>query len=170
MCNCYLLTSRGTLMPGDTDGIVTDGLVEVTAPQGKVYTVQTCNLVSQEDGEQMLRQKRGEQLAAEGYDAKRRNDGSFRVYSEDRHGEHGGYIVTETSCTCPDFIKRGQPCKHVYGLCHLLHIIAANKAAQRAAVITVQPVAAVEEAPLAPATRVKPSARLAAMIAHDGWE
>jgi hypothetical protein len=172
MCNCYLLTQRGTLMPATTDGIVTDGLVEVAGPTGKVYSCAPQNLVSQSDGEMMLRQKRAEQLAAEGYDAKRRGDGSYRVYSEDRHGEYGGYNVTETSCTCPDFQKRGRPCKHMLGLCGLLHIIVANKRAQRKAVPITVPTATETPiaAEIAPATRIAPSARLAAMIAHDGWE
>lgn len=30
------------------------------------------------------------------------------------------YSVTLYSCTCPDFIKRGEPCKHIYKLQNVL--------------------------------------------------
>lgn len=161
----YCICKNGAaLMPVTTEGVTTDdGLIEVISRQGTVYTVNPGHLVSAEEAGAMLRHKRAEELAAEGYDVKLRADGSYRVFQPKKHGAQGGYFVTETSCTCPDFEKRGgQPCKHVLGLPQLIRIVAMNKKAQKAT-------AALAAAPIGSAIRVKPSAKLAAMIAHDGW-
>ena len=32
------------------------------------------------------------------------------------------YVVTLQKCTCPDFKKRGLPCKHMYYLAHKLDL------------------------------------------------
>ena len=40
----------------------------------------------------------------------------------------GTYSVTTTSCTCPDFIKRRKPCKHMYRLLDELGLYSLKKA------------------------------------------
>ena len=40
----------------------------------------------------------------------------------------GTYSVTTTSCTCPDFIKRQKPCKHMYRLLDELGLYSLKKA------------------------------------------
>lgn len=40
----------------------------------------------------------------------------------------GTYLVTTTSCTCPDFVRRRKPCKHMYRLLNELGLCSLKKA------------------------------------------
>ena len=179
--NCYLLTQKGTLMPATTDGELTEtGLVEVTSPNGTLYTAAPQNLVSQEEGSHMLRERRGEKLVAEGYHIMHLRGDRYRVWSQKRHGDHGGYLVTlgaapsnagpnpaRPSCTCPDFAKRGgEPCKHIHGAGELLRLAQVQKPTVRVPAVTV----VIDPEVIAKAARVAAAkARLAALVARDGW-
>jgi hypothetical protein len=164
MCNLYLLTSRNTLMPCSTDGIVVDGLVEVTSPNGTAYTCRPDALVSTEDGASMLRQRRAEQLVAEGYQIRRLRGDRYHVWQPAKHGELGnlgGYVVTMTEgcepvCSCPDAMKNlASGCKHALGAEMLLKFAQVTKPTVAPAPATI--------------TRTKPRLTLAEMIARDGW-
>jgi hypothetical protein len=126
MSNCYMLTSRGTLMPGEMINNYYDGsthLADVQAPNGKVYTCRYDNVYDAQTGAIMLMHSRAETMAAEGYLITVRNDGRFRVYQRTKHGGAGGYIVLladdTAHCTCPAFEKVGV-CKHQMAVCSLL--------------------------------------------------
>ena len=60
------------------------------------------------------REERGKAIVEKAGQIKKINDHAFTVKSQTGHGV---YEVKTTdkgmTCTCPDFIKRGQPCKHV---------------------------------------------------------
>jgi predicted nucleic acid-binding Zn finger protein len=168
--NSYMLKQNGYLMPCDTDGTLTEsGLVEVTSPNGTLYTTASCNLVNLDDAAYMLRLARGEKLVQAGYQVMHLRGDRYRVWNQKRHGDTGGYCVTmgETpTCSCPDFAKRGEACKHIHGIDELLRCALVTKPTVRVTAAT----NAAAAPPLAPATRVQPSARLAAMIQRDGWE
>lgn len=162
----FLICREGkNLMPVSTEGVTTeDGLIEVVSPQGTVYTANPAHLVSEEEGATMLRIRRAEQLAAEGYDARLRADGSYRMFQPKKHGQYGGYFLTIDTdgiahCNCPSAQKAGSAnCKHALGIFGLLRIIAANRAALRR-----------EQQQTGVFQVKKPGPRLAAMIEHDGW-
>ena len=60
------------------------------------------------------REERGKVIAEKGGQVRQVNDHLFKVRSQSGNGE---YEVKSThegmTCTCPDFITRGKPCKHI---------------------------------------------------------
>lgn len=131
--NVYLMTQRGTLMPGTFVGYTLLGtatFAQIEAPGGKIYTCAEENVLDEDAGRVLLYHRRAEQMAAEGYRIAVRNDGTFRVYQPKKHGLTGGYIVGEPAtgyqhCTCPACAKDGI-CKHIMSVCSLLWNKAAN--------------------------------------------
>ena len=122
---CYLLTSKGSLMPACFVGEVNEWQAEVCSPAGDIYKCQKANLFDDLTGRLMNLQKRGENLVAMGYDVAIKPDGSFRVFHMKRHGKDGGYILRRDGericCTCPSWNAETALCKHVLGLCSLLY-------------------------------------------------
>ena len=60
------------------------------------------------------REERGKAIVKKAGQIKKIDDHSFTVKSQNGHGVYE-VKATETgmTCTCPDFIKRGIPCKHI---------------------------------------------------------
>ena len=121
---CYLLCNNDRLMPAQVAGITDNGMVEVTSPDGRSYTAAPQNIVNLEDAAHMLRIRRADKLISQGYVVCQIAEYSFRVWSPEKHGEYGGYIVNDfgnghTCCTCPDAAK-GNECKHILGLAELM--------------------------------------------------
>ncbi len=128
---CYLLTARGTLMPATYGGPVFETgrwFEQVRSLEGRLYTCRQENVLTEDEGRAMRTQRRAEQLTAEGYRVSLRlagNAARYRIYSEEKHGPAGGYILMEIlpgifSCSCPAYEKHCE-CKHSEGLPGLLH-------------------------------------------------
>jgi len=121
--DCFLLTGRGTLMPGIVKAVDSRGLVAVASPKGQIYTCNPENVKDRQTGQIMLMHSRAEKMAQEGYEIKVRLDRTFRVFQYARHGANGGWIVTMTNdslaCNCPSYAKSCN-CKHQMAVCSLL--------------------------------------------------
>jgi DNA repair protein RadC len=121
-----MMTSK-SLMPGILLGTRYDRgneYYQVESPTGKVYTAVPSNVYGWHEGRAILKQRRAEQLSAEGYKVEVRADGSYRVFCPRKHGADGGYIVRVNGdgdglCDCPSVAKDGE-CKHTLGLSGLL--------------------------------------------------
>lgn len=110
------------------------------------------------------REQRAEKLVAQGYQVQRLRADRHRVFNPATHGSQGGYIVDATAqtCSCPDYMRRALPCKHMIALPELIRLAVVTKPVVRipAVVTTPKPVV----------YGVQPhSPRMAAMIARDGW-
>jgi hypothetical protein len=120
---CYLLTGRGTIMPGKVAGVDGRGLVAVSSPEGKVYRCNPNNVMDVETGRIMLMHSRAEKMALEGYQIAVRFDRTFRVFQPKKHGLTGGWIVRSAgdslTCNCPSHAK-SLTCKHLMAVCSLL--------------------------------------------------
>lgn len=168
MSDCYLLTQKGTLMPSTYVGLTDSGMCEVTSPNGTAYTANPGNVVSAEDGAQMLRQRRAEQLVADGYQVMHLRGDRWHVWCLKKHGVNGnlgGYVVTLTDgcepvCNCPDTNTVGiAGCKHAMGALELLKL----------AQVTKPTVRVMANAVVLPTPRRTPKHSLAEMIVRDGW-
>ena len=60
------------------------------------------------------REERGKAIAKRGGQIRKVSDYSFRVKSQSGQGEYEVKATHEgMTCTCPDFVTRGKPCKHI---------------------------------------------------------
>ena len=89
--------------------------------QGLDYTDSSCDMNN--SPEQIRRQKRA--IGKHCTPLSINFDNKTGVFSA---SSSGTYQVTTTSCTCPDFIKRRKPCKHMYRLLDELGLYSLKKA------------------------------------------
>jgi hypothetical protein len=140
MCNCYLLCKDGdALMPAEFDGFNDSGLAVVISPNGTEYIANPANLVSLEDAQQMLRDRRASKLVADGYLCMHLQGNRWRVWHPRRHGKTGGYCVTrgaQTTCNCPD--AKNHTCKHLRGIEDLIRYARVEKPRVRIMAIGIQ--------------------------------
>lgn len=120
---CYMETTRGTLMPAvlmslSTDPATGEPLADVQAPGGKIYTCCRERLVNLREGRVALAERRAQGLQAQGYTVVRIDDETFCCRKPDGTGyllrrSHTAY--GEWTCSCPAHAKEGL-CKHSLGL------------------------------------------------------